>query len=282
MKYGILEGISNHDYHKELQAVSKSDLDLVAKAPFIYKQKIDGLYSFEETDAMNLGSLVHTAILEPELLGEYMSDAQFLEHGSRTTKGYKNAVDMFKMLNKGVKIVKKEDFDTLEHIKNEISNNKLVQSLLSDGKAEQTVVWNEDGLDMKCRPDYMREWEGKTMAIDIKTTKDARQFERAIANFRYHVQAAHYTSGLISILKKPVLFLFVVLETKYPYGSRIIALDDATMELGNRVRLEDLETLRNCINTNHWPKYDKQKEPQIEIVNVPNWAFYNFEFERGI
>ncbi len=231
---------------------------------------------------MSLGSLVHTAILEPELLGEYVSDEPFLEHGGRTTKGYKSSLEMFKALHKDKTVIKKEDFDTLEYIKKEVTNNKLIQSLLSEGKAEQTVIWNENGLDMKCRPDYIREWEGKIMAIDIKTTKNARDFERAIANFRYHVQASHYTEGLIHILKKPVIFLFIVLETKYPYGSRLIALDDATLKLGYEVRQANIDTLKKCVNENYWPKYDKEKEPQIEIVNVPNWAFYNFEFERGL
>jgi exodeoxyribonuclease VIII len=280
MKYGIFDGIPNYEYHNELQAISKSDLDLIDKAPFIYHQKLMGEYSVNETDAMNFGSLVHTAILEPELLSGYVSDANFLEAGGRTTKGYKSALEMFKALNPNTTVIKKEDFETLENIKKEVESNKLIQSLLSDGKAEQTVLWNEQGLDFKCRPDYMREWEGKTLAIDLKTTKSCKDFERAIANFRYHVQAAHYTTGLINILKKPVLFIFIVLEKEYPFGSRIIALDDMTLELGVKVRQANIDTLKKCMAEGFYPKYEKEKEPQIEIVNVPNWAFYNYEFER--
>lgn len=282
MEFGKVTKMTNEKYHsKEMQGfISKGDLDLINKAPYIYKDKLDGKYKVEVTDAMALGSFFHTLVLEPELAVDYISDKKAVAYGSRATKAYKEALEGLKTQNPGKTIIKAEDYKTCEIMLEALRDNKLACSLLSNGIAEQTYLWNSNGTPCKCRPDYLVEFNDKLLAIDIKTTKDAKQFERAIANFRYHVQAGHYTEGIQEIEGREVMFIFIVQEKEYPFGNRIIALNDMTLELGVKARLENLNTLRKCQETSHWPKYEKTDKPEIEIVDVPNWAFYNFEFDR--
>ena len=280
-EYGIFTDIPNEKYHSEIPAISKGDLDKINRSPFMFMEQVAGLYKQEETPAMQFGSLVHTALLEPDkLIKNYASDELFLELGGRTSKAYKDAVKEYLDTNKGISLVKADDWASLQKIMQEAKSNELISELLTDGVAEQTIVWKEEGLNFRCRPDYMREWAGKTLAIDIKTTKNIKEFERTIANFRYHVQAAHYMAGLTEVMKKECLFVFIILENQYPFASRIVALNDMTLKLGSDTRQKDIDTLKECIKSNTFPKYERFATPEIEVVDVPAWAFYNTEFNR--
>ena len=114
MEFGKVTKMTNEKYHsKEMQGfISKGDLDLINKAPYIYKDKLDGKYKVEVTDAMALGSFFHTLVLEPELAVNYISDKKAVAYGSRATKAYKEAL-------------KNDDFITVSQcIENDLTNSK--------------------------------------------------------------------------------------------------------------------------------------------------------------
>ena len=67
MKTGLFAGISNAAYHAG-DGISKSGLDLIARSPLHYfaKYRSPDRERDEPTEAMKLGTAVHSAVLEPE------------------------------------------------------------------------------------------------------------------------------------------------------------------------------------------------------------------------
>ena len=62
----IEQELSNAQYHADREYVSKTWLDKINRSPAHLKAYLDGFSSFQ-SPAMALGSLVHEAVLEPEL-----------------------------------------------------------------------------------------------------------------------------------------------------------------------------------------------------------------------
>ncbi|MGA0841051.1 MAG: PD-(D/E)XK nuclease-like domain-containing protein, partial [Pseudomonadales bacterium] len=58
-------------------------------------------------------------------------------------------------------------------------------------------------------------------AVDLKTTVDAREFERSVFTFGYDIQAAFYTEVAKVIDGKSRKFIWIVVEKDAPYGVQI-------------------------------------------------------------
>jgi hypothetical protein len=75
-----------------------------------------------------------------------------------------------------------------------ITKNPHLESAFTNGYPEVSVFWEQDGIRVKARIDYLK----IKSVVDLKTFRNFRQttFDRAIfnsiASFRYDIQAAHY------------------------------------------------------------------------------------------
>jgi exodeoxyribonuclease VIII len=111
--------------------------------------------------------------------------------------------------------------------------------------------------------------------IDLKTTQDASLdgFQRSIANFRYHVQAAHYLrTYTLATGNKPKGFIFVAVEKTYPFAVQVFKCSDELIGVGLIAVLRNLEQLKESFQLfpkeTPWPSYSNQ---MVEI-NLPPWA----------
>ena len=92
-------------------------------------------------------------------------------------------------------------------------------------------------------------------------------FSRAVANFLYHIQAAHYCEGIG--LKK---FVFVAVEKVYPFNIGVYELDEETIQEGLQVQKESLKRIKSYVKSGIWPGYNKPNEG-IKTISIPYWAF---------
>ncbi|WP_282916571.1 PD-(D/E)XK nuclease-like domain-containing protein, partial [Streptomyces exfoliatus] len=64
------------------------------------------------------------------------------------------------------------------------------------GIAERSLYWTDPATGVRCRvrPDWLKELPGLTLAVDLKTTKDAspQAVQKAIRDYSYHQQDALY------------------------------------------------------------------------------------------
>lgn len=257
--------LSNADYHRH-PAVSKSHLDRVAKSPAHYWARyLDPAREPEEpTAAMVLGTALHTAVLEPQLWDEQFAVPKHAF--DRRTKAGKELAAAFEAEAEGKTVLQLDDAERIRRMAAAVHQHPASNFLLHlPGSREASYFWQDSatGLECKCRPDWHS--EDRRLIVDVKTTEDAspRGFQRSVANWRYHVQAAWYLQGLGA-----EQFLFVCVEKSPPYLVAVYAATPAMIAAGQRVAERDLQTLAECRAQDVWPGYGDTIQP----IDLPAWC----------
>ncbi len=263
--------LSNAAYHA-LDAVGKSDLDLIARSPLHWKQRA---FSREETSAMRLGSAVHCAVLEPGAFeNRYV---QMPKHIDRSTKAGKDKYAEFLAAHDGKHILGVEDMDLCLSVADAVRSHPRAAALLSAGQPEVSALWSDDEFSVRCRARF--DWiTPDGLLLDLKTTADASQrgFAKSCANFRYHVQAAWYLDGYQAATGDlPLGFVFIAVEKNPPYAIALYELDAEAIDLGRALARRDLSRYANAREFDTWPGYAESIQP----LSLPRWAL-NAEIEE--
>ena len=250
--------ISNADYHAD-PAVSASHLKTVMQSPYHYWSRYldPDRVAMTPTAAMRLGSLTHCAVLEPDELTKRYQLAP-----DRRTKEGKAAV--VEMAAAGIEAVSEADLAQALQMADAVRSNSTAALLLANGQAEQSFWWDDiaTGMRCKCRPDW---FDGETI-VDLKTCVDASPagFARAVAQWGYQVQAAHYLCGTLA--KR---FVFIAVEKSAPYAVGVYELDAEAMVHGSVLRHNALQRIQDCRAINEWPGYT---DGGIQTIQLPGWA----------
>lgn len=265
--------MTNAEYHARAE-ISKSDLDLLAKSPYLLKLKKDGKYQSEATASQILGSAVHKLVLERN---DFINEFAIEPICDKRTKDGKAEFEKFQSENIGKTILKADIYETAKIISDSVLNMQGTANFLKDGKAEQSYFSEIDGVKVKCRPDFYNENLG--LIIDLKTTSDASPngFMKSIANFNYHIQTAFYSDILRSLGKKVNNFLFIAVETKEPYLVGFYELDLAAVDKGREKYKELLSLWKWCVENNNYFQYGDFKDGKLNPVkklNLPTWKYY--------
>ena len=254
--------ITNAHYHKD-PAISASMLKVMAKhGPKAYWNSFHNPDRPERksSPALVLGSLTHAAVLEPEDL-----ENQFTVVSSRTTKkGKEEAAEAAK---KGITAVTAEQWDLAMAMRESVHREKEAADLLAKGVAEKSW-WSVDestSLDIKARSDW---FTTGNVIVDLKTSRSGaapKEFAKAVANFGYHIQAAHYleTTGASR-------FLFLVVQSEWPFDVGLYELDKQSIDLGYKERRQALDQISECQISDHWPSHS---ESGVQSLTLPRWAF---------
>ncbi|NCW70201.1 MAG: hypothetical protein EBV86_16875, partial [Marivivens sp.] len=168
-----------------------------------------------------------------------------------------------KLIEKGIEPVTQAQWDQALAMCDSVRNHPEAAWLLSEGKAEQSLWWDDEQFDLrcKCRPDW---WNGD-IVIDLKTTQDAspRGFASSVAKWRYHVQQMHYLQGT-----KAARFVFVAVEKEYPFNVGVYELDNEACGIGEELRQRDMNRIKTCKERNQWPGYSND----ISTLSLPSYA----------
>lgn len=279
---GIID-FSDEVYHNGI-GVSNSQLSDFAVTPkkFHYNHIMGN--KDMSSEAMDIGDLVHKAILEPHLVHEtYVSDAELLEKvyalkpdskSPRATKHYKELILEYEVLGK--KVLKDEHFDMMRKMVDAVYSHPRAKNMLSNGMAEKCLYATdpETGLVLRGKADFIL-IDG--IIIDVKTTASANpdEFSKSIWNYRYHVQAAFYLHlARLAIGEQFKDFVWICLEKTKPFDDMAIYTpDEGTLDFGQQMFRKNLNELAKCYQTNKWPGYSNN----IEQIALPNWAWNKAE-----
>jgi hypothetical protein len=231
-------------YHK-VDALSKSLMTKALRSPAHYRAAVDGK-SDEPTKAMQIGTVAHTAILEPHKLSEIVAIKP--EGMSLVTKEGK----AWKAENDGKIILDAEEAADIEGMAQAVRRHPSFEPSHLDNKIEASVFAEDEetGLPLKARPDLWA--EGIGLILDVKTTDDASEeaFLRTIQKFAYHVQAAHYIE-----MTGASDFVFITVERNAPYAVAAYRLSPEWLELGFETRRRAIRIVHECTALNSWPAY---------------------------
>lgn len=254
--------ITNSSYHKDNTHISKSGLDLIEKAPALYYEKYlkpkTNNFTDDSNEAFLLGSGFHTIILEPHLLvSEYVVIPKFTGVGSK----YK--LEEFKNNNPNKKYLSYESYVKLLGMRDSVLLHPIAKQLLNGGVAEKTFTWIDENTraKCKCRPDKLN--QERKFILDLKSTEDAsdRGFRNSAIKYRYDVQSAFYTDGLIANNIDIEKFIFIAVEKKPPYLVNIFFSDFNTLNVGREKYNKNLNTYMDCILNEEWEGYGKDIKP---------------------
>lgn len=271
----VVAGMPNDVYHGS-DAISKSGLDKIDKTPAHYKYG-----EFSGSKAMELGTALHAAILEPDVFKE-----QFLmlpDVKDRRASEYKQAA---KSMGAGNVLVGKECAQVDGMICAINANFKAAQLLNGDKGWRELSVFAHDpetGVLCRCRFDFLGQDENGYYAVDLKTTADAGDsgflaFQNSIAKRRYHVQDAFYGDVLnwatgIELQR----FWFAAVESKAPHGVVCRFLGEDSVYAGRTEYRANLNTYAECKSTDTWPCYDQPQIDDEAEISLPDWYWRQLE-----
>ena len=248
--------MSETDYRNH-NAISRSEVwRLITKSPAHART------STPTTNAMELGTAIHQAVLEPHHFNQNFLCGPDNRRGNK----WKDAVQ--KAEADGKILLTAPDYEKVERITDAVISNSLARSMILSNSAvnEYSTFFQHKptGLECKARFDIFDEPDG--LIIDLKTTADASKdaFSRSCANYGYHLQAAWY----LMAHDKAHQFVFIAVEREEPYGISFYELDEDSLAEGESIMRRGLEQWKECVELDHWPNYPQK----LQAISIPPWA----------
>jgi hypothetical protein len=262
--------LTNDEYHAS-PGVSKSHLDVIAEqSPLHYWHRYinPNREPEEPSDALKLGTAIHSAILEPDLFTSAYVESP--AYNMRTKEGKQLFAD-FVADNPGKSILSPDDMVTCLAIRDRIHTNPAIVGLLSGGRSEQSFYANdpETGELVKCRFDYLHDDMG--MAIDVKSTRDASKtsFGKDVANLRYDIAPAWYFDVIKALYgESPKHWVWLCFEKTPPYAAGIYFAKPEDIERARVAARADFMKIVTCRYDDYWPDYAVSVEP----LDMPAWV----------
>jgi len=268
---GVFYDVSNEDYHA-CKSVSKSVTDAINKSAGYAWAYMNGLIKRNESEALNKGTLLHCAILEPDELYEryFLSDKK----PDMRTKAGKALAEEIRGQANGKRVITPDHMTMITRVSEEIHKHPIARLLFDGGRPEVSIFSEMDGAPVRCRHDYLN---GQVVA-DLKSTEDASQdgFLRSVEKYRYDVQDAFYRDVSESQGVDVSNFLFVAVEKSEPYRVEVYELDAESVNWGRTAYKANLETYRRCMQTGIWPSTTGRITP----LSTSN--FHRKRIERSI
>lgn len=236
------------DYHAH-SFISRSTAEKILRSPAHYQHALAN--PTEETEAMALGTKIHSALLEPDT---FWPTVVVWAGGRRYGKEW----DSFKLKHEGKSIITVDEEMQLLQI-TEAFKAHPISERMAGGVVESSLFWHcaRTGLGRKARLDCFAD----DTIFDIKSTRSAatEDFEHSIRKYRYHRQAAWYVDGAEAVLRhRPKRFILVACETKPPYGIHPFVLDNAYLEIGARDNARALDLIAHHTKLGEWPSFDEE------------------------
>ena len=245
-----IENLTFQEYRSRPGLNSHYLIDIL-KSPALAKYNKD-----HDTDspAFKFGRAFHTAILEPdELLNRYAVKPADLK---RNTKAGKAA---YKELEaSGKEILDADEFNRIGAMQHAIYSHPIAAVEIANiMQAETSLFWtDENGHENKARLDAMT----RLNVIDIKTCVNAapRAFQRAIDNYGYALQAAHYKEGAEAndILCQD--FIIIAVESEPPHQVAVYQLDQDYLDICSQKLARARDLHRECTKTGIWPGHEEK------------------------
>lgn len=252
-RFGVYD-LSNDEYHSS-DGLSRSALWLYRENPYKYwYQYLSGQYERpKDTEALRLGSLIHSMVLEPELFHQQyvmkpeltpippevrlkdVGREEFEQNKEirRQTKASND--DLMAFFNEnlnGRTVISEKDIAIANECRNSVYRCPKNAKLLANLEIEKSIYWTDEetGVLCKARPDGFN----NAIAVDLKSSRSAngRYFQSAAMKEGYFLQAGMIYEGLKAIGKPIRKFVFIVIEKEPPFSVATYILDDEALQYG--------------------------------------------------
>lgn len=275
-------------------AVNASGLEKIRRSPLQYRYAAE--HPKESTDALERGTALHMALLEPDYFdGHYVVlgqcegtkrngdsctyQASVHRHGA----GYCGTHDPCKgePPDPAIETLKQPDYDAVLGMRDAVLANPRTQTIFKGlGSLELTAVWEDlqTGVVCKIRPDRLVERAG--MLCDVKTTRDAAEwaFPRDAERRGYFRKLGFYRRGLRALGWDYKSCVVIAVESEPPHDLITYIVDEASLDTADREITRLLRIYRNCQEQDEWPGY-QTGDDGFTLLRRPLWAIQSDDVE---
>jgi len=251
---GIHVGMDETDYRAQ-PALSTSELKLITN-PRRFWQRATGETAMQRSPAMDLGTLFHTYILEPDRFANEVTVCPD-EFSDRRTKVGKQWWEQHGNAN----TIREPEFEQIK---------KMAKAFFRLPDTEHIAEWQTElslfskrawPIASKCRIDA---YDAKTETVyDIKTIAPGgahpRKYTWQSKDLKYHWQQWNYCH-LARHENLPVKkWVWLVVESGGDYLSATYEFDQETVFQAGKEVTNAMDTLLRCIDSDTWPDYTPDK-----------------------
>jgi hypothetical protein len=147
------------------------------------------------------------------------------------------------------------------------------------GKTEQTLIWHDQGVWCRSRPDWIS--DDALVVFDYKTANNADAHswaKRTLFSGGYDIQAALVMRGL-DVIRGEIQrsFYFVIQEIDPPYECSVVLLGPDAEEHAKQRVFQALGVWRRCLDTDRWPGYPHTTKERAYFADMPGWVMWDSE-----
>lgn len=242
---------------------------LVTASPahaFIAHPRLNPAYVKDDDPKFDLGTVVHQLFLEG------VDRVEVIECNDWKTKAAQEQRDLARAAG-GIPLLAKH-YEAVgvmvASIQDQLEVHPAVPPLFQAGAPEQTLVWEEDGVLCRCRPDWLH--DSRLHCDDLKTTAvvggaKPDRFQRHLFAMGYDLQAAFYLRGIRAVYGVEATWRWCVVETCPPYGLSVVTPGEDVLAIGDAKVSRALELWRGCLEAGVWPSYPAE----VAVVEAPSW-----------
>lgn len=255
-----LNDCTNSEYHADRNYLSSSVLKTVLKSldtyylEYILGEKKEISSTLQAT--FDLGSLVHSMILEPHLTN---NEFQYFKGFRKSGKEYE---DFLSSARAGVPIISSPQKHKADELMKAYKRNQAAVGLIKNGEAEQTICGELHGVPIKTRFDYINVEAG--YIVDVKTTgyaSNLESFRMSFDTLQYNLSAALYLDMAEKFYGKKFDFYMLVLSKK-DITCDVFKLSQDTINSGKRLVLEACQKYIKAKSTNVWTEITERDKLQ--------------------
>lgn len=268
--------LSAKDYHADKVAdvpslsssIAHTLISRSARHAYTEHPKLNPYFQRVEKDKFDVGTVAHAILLEGADIVEMVDAPDW------RTKAAQEARDAARRAGK-VPLLPHQLTDVhamVEAATDQILAHEAKPQLLAAGKAEGTLVWQDDhGVICRARPDWLH--DDLVTIDDYKTTSGSADPHSWTRNTMFaigaDIQAAFYLRGLRKLTGPlPGLeFRFIVQETYPPYALSVVALSPDAMALAEDKVKTAIAMWAKCLDTGKWPAYPTR----VCYAEDPGW-----------
>jgi len=171
--------------------------------------------------------------------------------GWKNTNDYRELVAEYDSQVNGRVVLNQEQWEAIKGIDASLRAHPMAKRMLNRGCNELSIVWVDPGTGMTCKARLDDYYDG--VPSDLKTASDILWFQSDIYKRKYHLQGAHYTSGLLANDLPVDYFVFIAAQTTetYPIRTGYIQpgkLADAQLEVDRLLGL-----IKQSFERDFWP-----------------------------
>lgn len=264
--------IPSHEYHAMPQLSSHQLMEFL-RSPAHYKAALERRKG--SSAAMEIGTCVHMAILEPEKFKQKLVYDCDVERRSAAGKAEYDAWlrtlqdDSIVVATRSSRpepleqiTVTPMQLDNINGMREAFARHPYVQSLSThDWKTEVTAFGNYDGVQLRSRFDAVAIKGDDMVLIDVKKTQDARvqKFTRDFYNYQYSIQMAFYDLVFeCTTSREASRRIIIAIEEQYPHAIGIFEIPDDVISVARDLVTTGIYEFKQCSMLDTWPAYNTE------------------------